>query len=202
MAKVTDMTPGAFRIGRICLSRSPLVLLFLVLGVAGCRNGGGGFPGPLSISISVSPASITVPAGSSTTFAALFVPTSPQGGTLTWSVSPANGGTVTSVGVYTAPGAAGSYVVTATWTPTFSGAGTSITGYATVVVLPPAQLVGELNTNLVQASGGVQVFSVIQNSAVVGQLVPFVTSTDPNGNVQVRSGFSIPVACTPNGNPC
>jgi hypothetical protein len=179
-------------------SRSPLALLIFVLGVAGCRNGGGGFPGPLSISISVSPASITVPAGSSTTFAALFAPTSPQGGTLTWTVSPGNGGTVTSAGVYTAPGTAGNYVVTATWTPTYPGAGNTITGSATVVVLPPAQLIGALNTNLVQASGGVQVFSVIQNSAVVGQLEPFMTSADPNGNVQVRSGFSIPV-CTASG---
>jgi hypothetical protein len=179
-------------------SRSPLVLLFFVLGVAGCRNGGGGFPGPLSITISVSSASTTIAAGSSTTFTASFSPTSPQGGSLTWSVSPANGGSVTSAGVYTAPGAAGNYVVTATWTPTYPGAGSTITGSATVVVLPPAQLVGALNTNLVQASGGVQVFSVIQNSAVVGQLEPFMTSTDPNGNVQVRSGFSIPV-CTTSG---
>ncbi len=178
-------------------SRSPLVLLLFVLGVAGCRNGGGGFPGPLSVSISVNPASVTLPGGSSATFTALFTPTSPQGGTVTWSVSPANGGTVTSAGVYTAPGTAGNYVVTATWTPTYPGAGTSITGSATVVVLPPTQLVGELNSNLVQASGGVQVFSVIQNSAVVGQPVPFMTSTDSSGNVQARSGFSIPVCTAP-----
>jgi hypothetical protein len=179
-------------------SRSPLVLLFLVLGVAGCRNGGGGFPGPLSITVSVIPASTTIAAGSSTTFTPSFSPTSPQGGTLTWSVSPGNGGTVTSQGVYTAPGMAGNYVVTVTWTPTYPGAGTSITGSATVVVLPPAQLVGALNTDLVQASGGVQVFNVIQNSAVVGQPTPFMTSTDSSGNVQARSGFSIPV-CTTSG---
>lgn len=180
-------------------SRSPLVILLFVLGVAGCRNGGGGFPGPLSITVSVSPVSTTVPAGSLTAFTPLFSPTSPQGGTLTWSVNPANGGTVTSAGVYTAPGAAGSYIVTATWTPSSPGAGSTISGSATVVVLPPAQLEGELNTNLVQASGGVQVFSVIQNSAVVGQPVPFMTSTDSSGNVQARSGFSIPV-CTTSGN--
>lgn len=179
-------------------SRSPLVVLLFVLGAAGCRNGGGGFPGPLSISISVNPASITVPAGSSTTFAALFSPTSPQGGTLTWTVSPANGGAVTSAGVYTAPGAAGNYFVTATWTPTVPGAGTSVSGSASIVVLPPAQLVGELNTNLVQASGGVQVSGATQNSAVVGQPVAFMTSTDPSGNVRVSSGFSIPV-CTASG---
>jgi hypothetical protein len=180
-------------------SPSALVLLLFVLGVAGCRNGGGGFPGPLSISVSVSPALTTVAAGSSTTFAALFAPTSPQGGTLTWTVNPANGGTVTGAGVYTAPGTAGNYVVIATWTPTYPGAGSTISGSGSVVVLPPAQLVGALNSNLVQASGGVQAFSVlIQNSAVVGQPVPFISSTDSSGNVQVRSGFSIPV-CTASG---
>jgi hypothetical protein len=181
-------------------SRSPLVLLLFVLfvlGVTGCRNGGGGFPGSLSITVSVSPASTTIAAGSSTAFTASFSPTSPQGGTLTWSVSPANGGSVTNAGIYTAPGVAGNYVVTATWTPTYPGAGSTIVGSATVVVLPPAQLVGELNTNLVQASGGVQVFNVIQNAGVDGQLEPFMTSTDPNGNVQVRSGFSIPVCTAP-----
>src|SRR5690348_14488454 len=95
-------------------SRSPLLLLLFLLGLAGCRNGGGGFPGPLSITVSVIPASTTIAAGSSTTFTASFTPTAPQGGTLTWSVSPANGGTVTSTGVYTAPGTAGNYFVTAT----------------------------------------------------------------------------------------
>jgi hypothetical protein len=180
-------------------SRSPLLLFLFVLGVAGCRNGGGGFPGPLSITISISPASTTIGAGSSTAFTASFSPTSPQGGTLTWSVSSASGGSITNSGIYTAPGVAGNYVVTATWTPTYPGVGSTIVGSATVVVLPPAQLVGALNANLVQASGGVQSFSVIiQNAAVVGQSVPFMTSTDSSGNVQSRSGFSIPV-CTTSG---
>src|SRR5260370_24015504 len=91
-------------------SRSPLVLLLFVLGVAGCRNGDGGFPGPLSVSISVNPSSVTLPRGSSATFTALFTPTSPQGGTVTRSVHPAYRGTVTIAGVYTRPRISPHYV--------------------------------------------------------------------------------------------
>jgi hypothetical protein len=180
-------------------SGMPLAVLLFSLGLVGCRNSdGGGFPGPLSISISVNPVSATVPAGSSTTFIAVFAPTAPQGGTLTWSVTPGNGGTITNAGVYIAPGTAGNYVVTATWTPSSAGVGSPISGSATVTVAPPAQLTGALNTDLVQASGGAQGLGGIQNAAVVGQPVPRVSSTDANNNVQVRSGFAIPV-CTQAG---
>lgn len=179
-------------------SRTALVSLGVVFAVAGCRSGGGGFPGPLSIEISVTPASISVPAGSSTTFTAFFTPTSPQRGTLTWSVIPGNGGTITNVGVYTAPGTGGNYVVTATWTPSSPGVGSAISGSATVTVAPPVQVAGSLNTDLVQASGGAQGLGGIQNAAVVGQPVPSVSSTDASHNVEVRSGFAIPV-CTQAG---
>ena len=75
------------------------------------------------------PPSVTVPAGSSTTFTALFAPTLPQGGSLTWSVSPANGGTITNAGVYLAPATAGNCLVIATWTPSNAAAGIRITGF-------------------------------------------------------------------------
>ena len=175
---------------------TPFALLVLVVGLAGCK--GSVFPEPLSTNISVNPPSVTVPAGSSTTFTALFAPTQPQGGSLTWSVSPANGGTITNAGVYLAPATAGNCLVIATWTPSNAAAGIRITGSATVAVLPPAQLVGALNTDLVQASGGTQLAGGIQSGAVVGQPVPFISSADSNNNVQSRSGFSIPV-CTASG---
>jgi hypothetical protein len=50
----------------------------------------------------------------------------------------------------------------------------------------------------VQASGGAQGLGGIQNAAVVGQPVPWASSTDINHNVEVRSGFPIPV-CTQAG---
>ena len=201
MGNGTDMTPGSFRIGMICLIRIALALPLIILGLAGCGSRGG-FPNPFS-SVSVNPPSITVAAGSITTFTAVFTPSLPQGGSLTWAVNPANGGTISSAGVYTASATAGNYAVVATWTPSSPVGGTSISGSATVKVLPVPQLGAELNTDLIQASGAIQVFGTIQNSAVVGQVVPSVISTDPNdnGNVEVRSGFAIPV-CTPKGNPC
>ena len=178
------------------LNAVALPLALIILGLTGC---GGGFPNPkttpsnVSVKISVNPSLITVAAGSTTTFTASFTPSPPRGGSLTWSVNPANGGTVTNAGVYTASATAGNYTVDATWTPSIPPGGASARGSATVKVLPVPQLGAELNTDLVQASGGIQVFSAVQNAAVVGQSVPSATSTDPTGNVQNRSGFTIPV---------
>jgi hypothetical protein len=126
----------------------------------------------------------------------------PKGGSLTWSVNPANGGTITSAGIYTASGTAGNYTVTATWTPSNPVAGNRISGSATVEVLPVPQLGADLNTDLIQASGAIQVSGRIQNAAILGQHFPSVISTDSNRNVQVRSGFTIPVVCPGSGTSC
>lgn len=176
-----------------CFNRIALALYSIILGLAGC-----GSDSPIqaarhsSFNVSVSPSSITVAAGSTTTFSAFFTPSHPEGGSLTWSVNPANGGTITSAGVYTASGTAGNYTVVAMWTPSNPVAG-SISGSAAVKVLPPTQLGAELNTDLTEGSGAVQAFGPTQNAAIVGQLVPSLISTDPDDNVQVRSGFTIPV---------
>jgi hypothetical protein len=183
----------------IRLNRIYIVPLLTVLDIAGC---GGGFPKPEtpSYNVSVSPSSATVAAGSTTTFAVVFTPSSPEGGSLTWSVNPPLGGTITSAGVYTASGTVGNYKVVATWTQP----GAIISGSAAVDVLPPPQLGAELNPDLIQASGAIQASGTIQNAAFIGQLVPAVISTDANGNVEVLSGFSvpIPVACGDSDTNC
>jgi hypothetical protein len=182
-----------------------LALPFIILGLAGC---GGGFPNPrtsstnVSVTVSVNPSSITVTAGSTTMFTASFAPSPPRGGSLTWSVNPATGGTITSAGVFTASATAGNYAVVATWTPSNPAAGTNASGSAMVEVVPVPQLGAELNTDLVQASGAIQVFGTIQNAAIVGQSVPSAISTDPTGNVQIRSGFTIPVVCRGSSPSC
>jgi hypothetical protein len=132
----------------------------------------------------------------------LFTPSRPDGGSLTWSVNPASGGTITSAGVYTASGTAGNYSVVATWTPSNPAAGTAIGGSAAVVVLPPVQPGAELNTDLVQASGAIQISGTVQNAAIVGQPVPSAISTGLSGTVQIRSGFTIPVVCPGSNNSC
>jgi hypothetical protein len=181
-------------------TRIAFAVSLIIFGVAGCA----GHPRltPPFIKISVQPSSITVAVESMTSFTAVFSPGMPQGGSLSWSVSPANGGTITSSGVYTAPATPGNYTIVATWTPSSPAAGSVISGSAVVQVLSAPG--AELNIDLIQASGGVQVLGTIQNSAVIGQIVPSVVSTnsDDNGSVQSRSGFTIPVACTPRGNPC
>ncbi len=177
--------------------------LSITLALAGC---GGGFPDPVSKSptytISVSPSSATLLAGSTATFTALFTPSRPDAGSLTWSVSPAKGGTITNAGVYTASPTEGNYNVVATWTPSTPAAGATISASAAITVLPPPQPGAELNTDLTEASGAVQLSGTIQNAAVVGQLVPSVTSTNFNGNVQTPSGFTSPVVCTGSTNSC
>ncbi len=97
---------------------------------------------------------------------------------------------------------AGNYSVIATWTPSGAAGGKITSGSATVQVLPAPQVGADLNPNLIQASGTIQVSNGIQNAGVMGQLVPSVTSTDSGNHVQVRSGFTIPVDCTASGSNC
>jgi uncharacterized protein YjdB len=187
-------------------NRIVIALPLMILGLAGCgfTSSSGGFPNPgaTSISVSVNPSSITVAAGTTTTFAALFTPTTPGGGSLTWAVDPANGGTITTSGVYTASGTAGNYSVIVTWTPSGAAGGKIVNASATVEVLPAPQLGAELTPNQIQSSGTVQASNRIQNAGIIGQLVPSVTSMDSGNNVQVRSGFTIPVECTASGSNC
>lgn len=64
------------------------------------------------VSISISPATATVKAGTSQTFTASVTGT--KNTAVTWAVTEASGGSVTSAGIYTAPATAGTYHVTAT----------------------------------------------------------------------------------------
>jgi len=145
---------------------------------------------------------MTVDAGSTTTFMVAITPSPPVGGSLTWSVNPASGGTITSAGFYTASGTAGNYKIIAKWTACDPTAGTSVSGSATVKVLPPPQPDAELNPNFVQASGSFQSSGKIQNTAIVGQMVPFTALTDDNSTVQIMTGFTIPVVCSVSDPKC
>jgi hypothetical protein len=179
------------------LNRIALALPWIIFGIASCAE-----PIP-STHLYVEPSSIDVAAGSSTSFAVVLKRSLvEEGGSLTWSVAPANGGTITSEGVYTASGTAGHYMIVATWTPVKLALGEIFSGSATVEVLPGPQLDSELNPNVVQASGAIQMGGAIQNAAISGQLIPSLVSTDPNGNVQVRGGFTPPVACVGSNSIC
>jgi hypothetical protein len=69
-------------------------------------------------------------------------------------------------------------------------------------VLPVPQIDAELDPNFVQASGAIQTNGAIQNSVIAGQPVPSENSTDPNGDIQVRSGFTPPVPCAGSNISC
>jgi hypothetical protein len=150
----------------------------------------------------VIPSPITVAAGSITAFAAVFEPVPTGPGSLTWSVTPESGGTVTNGGVYTASGIAGNYAVVATWTPAIPSPGGILSGSAAVEVIAVAQADAALNPDLVQASGGLQVNGAIQNGVIAGQLEPYVVSTDPAGDVQNTTGFTPPVVCPGSATTC
>jgi hypothetical protein len=181
-------------------NRIALVLAWIILGLASCSGSPQGEP-PLA-KLSVNPSSITLTAGSTTTFTAVFSASPPEGGSLTWAVTPANGGTITSGGVYTASGTAGHHTIVATWTPGNRALSSSFSGSATVEVLPVPQIDAALNSELVQASGAIQVYGTIQNAAIVGQPVPSVISADPNGDIRVRSSFTPPLPCAGSNTIC
>jgi hypothetical protein len=171
-----------------------LALAFVIPCLVSCGGGSrsvNGFPNPspLPVTLTVSPPTIALVAGSTTTFAAS--PNPPQGFSLVWLVNPADGGTITNSGVYTAAQTAGNCTVVAAWIPTSSSMGSKVTGSATVTVLRPIAL----NVNLIEASGAIETSGNVQNAALVGESLPAVTSTDPTGKTQLRSGFPIPVPC-------
>lgn len=65
-----------------------------------------------NVSISINPTTATVSAGATQTFTATVLGT--KNTAVTWRVTEANGGSITSTGVYTAPATAGTYRITAT----------------------------------------------------------------------------------------
>jgi hypothetical protein len=182
--------------------RPTLALLLILPALAGCASG---FPRPESpatssspstpTKVSVSPSSVIMAAGSTTTFIAVFTPSLPSGGSTSWAVSTPAAGTISSMGVYTASATPGNYTITATWTPSVSSAGAIISGAAMVQVLPVPQQSIVINPAVTQATGAVQTSGGVQNAGIARQEVPWTSSVDSSGHVQVESGFVIPVLC-------
>ena len=200
-AMTAQNAPRVFHEMQLFLLNLMLSLIILCLtGCGGTAPSVSGFASPepasADIVVSVNPSSIALAAGSTATFTAFITPSLPAGSFLTWSVSPANGGTITRSGAFTSSGIGGIYTVFATWIPANPATGTAISGSATVKVLSIPQPGAELNPDRVQASGAIQTAGTIQHAAIVGQSVSSVISIDPSGNVQVRSGFAVPVVCT------
>lgn len=190
--------------------RTTLVLWLILPGLVGCTSGfphsespSTSQPPSVPTTVSVSPASVIVAAGSNAFFIAVFTPGLPTGGSLSWAVNAPAAGTISSAGMYTASVTPGNYTVTATWTPATPSVGTIISASATVQVLPVPQQSVAINPVMTQASGAVQAGSGgIQNAGVARQEIPLVSSTDSSRRVQVQSGFVIPVVCAGSTTTC
>jgi hypothetical protein len=187
--------------GMLLLLTALAFVFVIILGLTGCGTGSStenGFPNPtpLPLKLAVIPAPIAVAMGSTTTFTAS--PSPPPGFSLVWSVNPSSGGTITNSGIYTASESAGNCTVVATWIPANPLTGNKVNGSAAVTVLQPVAL----NTSMIQASGAIQTSGQTQNSAIAGEHISSVTSTDPTGNTQVRNGFPIPVQCPGSNTGC
>lgn len=146
---------------------------------------------PLTVTkLSVKPPSITVDAGSATSFRACLRQPPSTRGWLTWSITPVDGGTITRAGIYTASATAGQYKILATWTPSIPTTAIILKGSATLRILPVPQLDSVIGLDQVQASGANQMSGAIQNGAIVGEGIPAVLAID-SGNIQTRSGFGV-----------
>lgn len=127
------------------------------------------------ISVSVSPASVTLPAGANLTFDASVAGTSNSA--VSWSVSEgANGGTISSTGAYTATQTVGTYHVVATSQADSSASGTAVVRVQTITSgagfrpptwsplgptqIPNAHGCDNSNESNLAAAGKVQAFAV------------------------------------------
>ena len=164
---------------RTLLSAASLLLL---LGCGGADRITGDRAATLNQVLTISPAVATVSVGQSLQFTAVI----PWGGTATWSVVPATGGTFTPSGLFTAATAPGSYRIVAMW-----NGDVRYTAMAQATILPPPppavsrpDIAAASGSQQGSASGGVQ------NAAVVGEPVVATRSADANATEQVRHGYN------------
>ena len=166
--------------------RTPTSLLFpaVLLILAGCGGGShatGDQVGTTNQVMTVSPANAQVAPGQTIQFTA----TIPWGGTATWAVLPATGGSFSGNGLFTASASQGTYRIVAMWN---GDVRYTATATATILPAPPP---AESSVDLVPASGAVQTGATGQsrNTAVVGEAVPATRATDASGTVELRHGF-------------
>jgi hypothetical protein len=111
------------------------------------------------VQVSIAPTSATVTAGASRTFAAAVTGTGDA--VVTWSVQEgASGGTITQAGLYTAPGAAGTYHVVAT-----SHADAGATASATITVPPVISVTVSPTSAQVDTGGALTLTASVSNSS-------------------------------------
>lgn len=156
-------------------------LLLVTLGCGGTNRVTGDRVNTVNQVMTVSPLQATVSPGQTVQFTATF----PWGGSATWSVVPATGGSFNASGLFTASATPGKYRIVANW-----NGDVRYTAMAQATVLP-APLPADSTPNVVSASGQQQSSATgqIQNAAVVGEFVPAKQAAGASGTVEIRHGF-------------
>ena len=159
----------------------PASALLLLLGCGGADRVTGDRAATINQVMTVSPAVASLSAGQSLQFTAVI----PWGGTATWSVVPATGGTFTPAGLFTASTTAGSYRIVAMW-----NGDVRYTAMAQATVLPPPPPAVS-RPDIAAASGSQQgsASGQVQNAAVVGEPVVAARSADGSATAKVRHGY-------------
>ena len=161
----------------------------LLLVTSACSGSGGSeSPGPVPAvisSITVSPTTANLAAGSQQQFSASVQGTGNFNGTVNWN---GTGGQITSTGLFTAPTAAGNYTVTAT-----SAQDGSKSGSATVTVKVPATITSlVVEPSLVSLSiGGQQQFSASVTGT--GDFSRAVNWSTTGGFIDVSGLYTAPI---------
>jgi len=138
------------------------------------------------VDVQVLPADVGLAPGGAQAFRAAVTGTANVG--VTWTVSPANGGTVDATGRYTAPASAGTYQVVAT-----SEADPQVTGRATVTVsaTPPPITVAINPTTTTVAAGGTRVFTAVVSGST-NQAVTWSVVEGGGGTISVGGVYTAP----------
>lgn len=158
-----------------------LLLLAFALGCIGGDRSSGDRAATVNQVMTVSPGVATLAPGQTLQFTASI----PWGGSASWSVLPASGGSFSGNGLFTASGSQGQYRIVAMWNDDVR-----YTAAATATILPPPPP-AESTADLAPASGAQQGSATGQtrNTAVVGEAVPAARAAGASGTLQLRHGF-------------
>jgi len=151
-----------------------LILSLIVISSCGGGSGSGtGSNAPPPISVTVAPSAATIGINQTQTFAASV--TNSQNQRVSWSIQEgATAGSITTAGIYTAPGSAGTYHVIAT-----SEADPTKKGSALVTVTAPAPIFSSVPP--VAAAEGTQYSYQVAATDPAGTAVTYTLSAAPSG---------------------
>jgi hypothetical protein len=157
-----------------------LVLLVLLAVLTDCGGGGGGGGNPIVVAISIAPSTVNVIEGGIQSFTATTATTSGTSSLgVNWSVQEgAAGGSITNMGVYTAPNASGTFHVMATSQADATRSATATVTVAKLALSPASDVLGPLGVRAFSATADVT-WSV-QEGAAGGAITASGQYTAPN----------------------